>query len=245
MSKLLIVEDSIIVQAVFIKLLENIESFEYDLVSTYEEAKKLLSRSRYEYGVVEHILKDALNGEIIALFNKYHLSPLVFTRHINEDFFDDFEGASIVEYIKKVKHQNEANVIKKLLQLQANKKKNVLVVSDSIVYSSYLKQNLNLHSFKVFNANSNEITYEKLSLHPEINLLIVDSNEPYVNAMKVVEYVREKKELAHIKIIVLATETNSYFVSDLLHAGADDYLIKDFSRDEFYVRVYQNINKLC
>jgi len=245
MSRLLIVEDSIIVQAVFIKLLEGIKNFEYDLVSSYEEAKKLLSHSRYEYGVVEHILKDAPNGEIIALFNKHYVAPIVFTKHIDEDFFDDFEGAHIVEYIKKVKHQNEVNVIKKLKQLQVNKQKSVLVVSDSIIYSSYLKQNLNLHSFKVFNANNNEAAYEKLSLHPEIDLLILDSNEPYVNAMEVVSYVRERKELEHIKIIALAEETNSYFVSELLHAGADDYLIKDFSRDEFYVRVYQNINKLC
>lgn len=245
MSKLLIVEDSIIVQAVFKELLDGISNFDYDLVSTYAEAKKLLSKRRYEYGVVEHILKDAPNGEIIALFNKHHLAPLVFTKTIDEDFFDDFEGAQIVDYIQKVKYNNEAIVIKKLLQLQSNKQKTVLLVSDSRIYSAYLKQNLNLHSFKVFNASNSEESYEKLDLHPETSLLIIDSNAPYVNTMNIVKDARKKHSSDELKIIVLVEETNSYETSRLLSAGADDYIVKDFSRAEFYVRVYQNINNLC
>jgi len=244
MSKLLIVEDSIIVQAVFKELLDEIALFDYDFASNYAEAKLLLSKRRYEYSVVERVLKDAPHGEIIALFNKHHLAPIVFTNHIDEDFFDDFEGAQIVEYIQKVKHNNEITVVKRLQQLQRNKQITVVVVSDSIIYSHYLKQNLNLHGFKVFNAKNNEEAYEKIDLHPETSLLIVDSNEPYVDPMKVVTYIRESKSTDTLKIIVLSEESNSFFTSSLLHAGADDYLIKDFSRDEFYTRVYQNINKL-
>lgn len=245
MSKLLIVEDSIFVQAVFKEMLDAINNFDYDLVSSYEDAKKLLSKRRYEYGVVERVLPDAPNGEIIALFNKHYLAPLVFAKTIDEDFFDDFEGAHIVDYIQKVKYNNEENVIKKLLQLQQNKQKTVLVVSDSTVFSSYLKQNLNLHSFKVFSASNSEQAYEKLSLHPETTLLIVDSDGPYVNTKEVVSYAKRSQSNEDLKILVLVEETNSYTTSQLLSSGADDYLVKDFSRDEFYVRVYQNINKLC
>ena len=245
MSKLLIVEDSIIVQAVFIDLLKDLDEFSYDIVSSYSEAKKLLASQRYEFGVVERVLKDAPNGEIIALFNKHHLAPLVFTNHVDEDFFDDFEGAQIVDYIQKVKYYNEKNVIKRLQQLKANKQTTVMVVSDSVIYSSYLKQNLNLHSFKVFNAHNNAEAYAKLALHPEVSLLVLDSNEPYLNALEVVLEVRKTRASEELKIIVLTENSNSYETSLLLNAGADDYLIKEFSRDEFYVRVYQNINKLC
>jgi len=244
MSKLLIVEDSIIVQAIFKELLDEIALFSYDFASTYEEAKKLLSARRYEFVVAERVLKDAKHGEIIPLLNKHNLAPIVFTNHVDEDFFDDFEGAQIVEYIQKVKHNNEATVIKRLQQLKRNKQITVVVVSDSIIYSHYLKQNLNLHSFKVFNAKNSEEAYEKIDLHPETALLIVDSNEPYVDPMKVVSYARGSKSADALKIIILSEESNCYTTSALLHAGADDYLIKDFSRDEFYVRVYQNINKL-
>jgi len=245
MSKLLIVEDSIIVQAVFKKLLDEIPEFDYDLASSYAEAKQLLSKRRYEFSVCEHSLKDAKHGEVIALLNKHNLAPIVFTSKINEDFFDDYESAQIVGYVKKVKYHNEELVVKKLLQLRVNKQTSVLVVSDSKIYSSYLKQNLNLHSFKVFNSHNNEDAYEKLDLHPEISLLIIDSNEPYVDTLSVLTYARQNFVNSCLKIIVLSDETNSYFTSSMIHSGADDYLVKDFSRDEFYTRVYQNINKLC
>jgi len=245
MSKLLIVEESIIVKAIFKELLENLNEFDYDMVSNYAQAKNLLSKKRYEYAIVNHILKDAPRGEIIALLNKHHLAPLVFTSKIDEDFFDDFEGARIVDYIKRVGYNNEVNVIKRLQQLQENKNKTVLIVSDSKIYSSYLKQNLNLHSFKVFNAHNNGEFTEKLALHPETDLVIVDVDGPYLESMKIVEYIRKKSEYEKVKIIVLTQESNSYYTSSLLIAGADDYLIKEFSRNEFYVRVYQNINKVC
>ena len=245
MAKLLIVEDSIIVQALLKKLLDTMNDFHYDIASTYAEAKQLLAKRRYEFGIVDRVLKDAPHGEIIALCNKHYLAPIVFTNEIDEDFFDDFEGAQIVEYIQKIRYNNEEYVIKRLQQLYANKQISILLVSDSNIYSSYLKQNLNLHGFKVYNASNNEDAYEKIDLHPELSLVIVDSNEPYLQAINVVEYIRKDKEKNELNILVLSEESNAYSTSSLLHAGANDYLIKEFSRDEFYTRVYQNINKVC
>ncbi len=245
MPRLLIVEESIIAKGVFKELLDNLDAFEYDMAGSYAEAKKFLSQRRYEYGVVNHILKDAPHGEIISLFNKHYIAPLVFTSEINEDFFDDFEGANIVGYVKKIRYNNEALVVKKLQQLHENKNITVLIVSDSKIYSTYLKHNLTLHNFKVYNAHNTQEAEEKLKLHPETALLIIDTNEVYVNALEIVTFARKQKELESMNILVLREESNSYETSELLHNGANDYLIKEFSRDEFYVRVYQNINKIC
>jgi len=244
MSKLLVVQDSVIVRATFKKLLDECVVFNYDLVATYKEAKALLATRRYKYAVVDRVLKDAPNGEIIALFNKHYLAPLVFTNEIDEDFFDDFEGANIVDYIKKIKHNDEAFAVDRLLQLRENRDISVLVVSNSTAYNSYLKQNLNLHNFKVLSTFKSDETYKKIDLHPEVSLVILDSNEPYINTLEIIEYIKKVKTKKELKIIVLANESASYQTSLLLSSGADDYLIKEFSRDEFYVRVYQNINKV-
>ena len=75
--------------------------------------------------------------------------------------------------------------------------------------------------------------------------MIIDTNEVYVNALEIVTFARKQKELESMNILVLREESNSYETSELLHNGANDYLIKEFSRDELYVRVYQNINKIC
>jgi putative two-component system response regulator len=243
MAKLLIVEDSAIVRGVFKQLLDD-EEFDYDLVATYAEAKALLSKTRYEFAVVERALKDAPNGEIIALFNKRNIAPLVFAKEIDEDFFESFQSAQIADFILKQKYNNISNVIQKLKQLQANKNITILVVSDSHIYSHYLKQNLNLQSFKVLTVSNDEEAYAKIELHPEIALVVVHNEEPYVNAMAFVTNVRLSKSSKDLKILALVDETNSYETSSLLNAGADDYVVKPFSRDEFYVRVYQNIKRV-
>jgi len=244
MAKLLVVQESIIVGSLFKKLLNLRNDFEYDLVNTYDEAKVLLGKSRYEFAVVERILSDAPNGEIIALFNKHNIAPLVFTKDVDEDFFESFEGAQIVDYVLKQKYNGVPTVIEKLKQLRANKNITVLVVSESKIYLRYLKQNLNLHNFKVFTALNAEEAYEKIELHPETSLMVLDTHDNAKNELEIVSMIRGKNIAHELKILTLVDETNSYVTSSLLNHGADDFLVKQFSRDEFYVRIYQNINKI-
>lgn len=244
MPKLLVVEGSVIVRGVFKELLEKYTDFEYDLVATYAAAKELLEKDTYGYAVVERNLEDAPKGEIIALFNKHNIAPLVFTKEIDEVFFESFEGAKIVDYILKQKYNNITHVIQRLKQLQANKNITVLVVSESNTFGSYLKQNLNIHKFNVLSTTSNQKAYESIETNPDISLVIVDNIEPNINALELIENIRQRRNKDSLKILVLADKTNSYFTSSLLNAGADDYIVKPFSRDEFYVRVYKNIQTI-
>lgn len=244
MAKLLVVQESVIVVSLFKKLLDLRSDFEYDLVNTYAEARVLLSKSRYEFAVVERILSDAPNGEIIALFNKHNIAPLVFTKDVDEDFFESFEGAQIVDYVLKQKHNSVATAIEKLEQLKANKNITILVVSESKIYLRYIKQNLNLHNFKVFTVLNAEEAYEKIELHPETSLMILDTHKNTQNELEIINTIRGKNIVPELRILTLVDETNSYATSSLLHHGADDFLVKQFSRDEFYIRIYQNINKI-
>jgi DNA-binding response OmpR family regulator len=244
MAKLLVVEGSTIFQSLFKKELDKSPEFDYKIVATYKEAKHLLSQTRYEFAVVERTLSDAKNGEIIALCNQHNIAPLVFTKTIDEDFFEAFEGAQIVDYIIKYEYHNIAEVMQKLKRLLANKSVTLLVVNDSHIYGSYLKQNLNLHGFKVLSASNTQDALKKLELHAEVTLAIVDNEEPYLNAFEFVQIVRSNSSLDALKILFLADESNSFETSRLLHVGADDYIVKQFSRSEFYVRVYQNIKKV-
>jgi len=244
MAKLLVVEGSVIVRGVFKELLEKHTDFQYNLVATYAQASELLEKETYGYAVVERKLEDASKGEIIALFNKHGIAPLVFTKEIDEVFFESFEGAQIVDYILKQKYNNITHVVQKLKQLQENKKTTTLVVSDSSTFGSYLKQNLNIHKFNVLSAANNQEAYEKLEMNPDISLMIVDNIEPNINALELIENIRQRRNKDSLKIIVLADKSNSYFTSSLLNAGADDYIVKPFSRDEFYIRVYQNIQTI-
>lgn len=246
MSRLLIVEESTILCGIFKRLLEKDGGFNYDIAQTHKEAEEYLSKYRYEFSVVSRTLPDAQNGEIIPLLNKYNVAPIVYTTSIDEDFMESFESANIIEYILRHRYDNVKYVVSRLNRLKENKKKTVLVAHESEIYRRYLKQNLSLHNFKVIMVESAYEALQKFEVNNEISLLIVNSELSQVNGLEKVdglELVRRvrKMKLDNLKIIALASESNSYETSFFLNEGADDYLINQYSRDEFYVRIYQNL----
>lgn len=242
MSRLLIVEESAIVRGVFTKLLSDSKVFSYDIAASYKEAENFLSENKYDYGVVEHVLVDAPKGEIIALLNRHDIAPLVFTKEIDEEFFESFEGANIIDYMIKQKYNNVTQVIEKLKQIEQNKEIQILVYSSNSLFSRYLTQNLTLHGFDIFLATSENELYDAVQKNEKISLLILDECDVCTSSLRVVENIRKVKSTKELKILALSNETNTYAISTLLNNGVDDYLIKPFSRTEFYVRVYQNIN---
>ena len=246
MSKLLIVEESTILCGIFKKLLEQDGEFNFEIVQSYKEAKEYLSKYRYEFSVVSRTLPDASHGEIIALLNKHNVSPIVYATSIDENFIESFESASIVEYILRHRYDNVKYVVSRLNQLKNNKQTTVLVAHQSEIYRRYLKQNLSLHNFKVIMVDNAYEAIQKLELHQDIKLMIVNQELSQVNGLEEVdglELVRRirKMQRENLKIIALADDSNSYQTSFFLNEGADDYLINQYSRDEFYIRIYQNL----
>lgn len=249
MAKLLIVEERTILRSLFNNLLLKDGSFDFDIVQTYQEAKKCLSSQKYEYAVVSRTLPDAKGGEIIALLNKYSIAPIVYANEIDEEFIDSFESAYIVDYVLKHRHDNVKYVILKLKQLQENKKSTVLIVHTSSIYKRFLKHNLELHNFKVMMVDSAFEALQKLEVYPDIRLVIIDNDLvnitglEEINGVELVKRIRQTNR-ENLAILALASESNSYLTSCFLNEGADDYLINQFSRDEFYIRIYQNIKTI-
>lgn len=248
MSKLLIVEESTILCGIFKRLLDKENLFEFDIVQSYKDAQNYLDKNNYEFSVVSRTLPDAYNGEIIPLLNKYNLAPIVYATEIDEDFMESFESAHIVEYILRHRYDNVKYVIHRLKQLKENKKITVLVVHKAEIYRRYIKQNLLLHNFNVILIESAYEALQKIEVNDSIDLMIVNKELGQVNGLEEIdglELVRRVRKINKTKIgiISIAQETNSYLTSCFLNEGVDDYLISDHSRDEFYVRVYQNLKK--
>jgi len=247
MVRLLIVEKSVIICAVFKKVLKEDGTFIFDIAHTYAEAEKLLSQNSYDFAVGDRALPDAKDGKIISLLNKHNIAPIVYTKEIDEDFVESFESANIIDYILKHRHDNVVYVVEKLKQLQANKNKIILIAHTSLTYISYLKNNLEMHNFQVLAVSSAYEALSKLENYSNIALMIVDKDLANIhgldemNGLELVRKVRETKSYESLAILSLADESSSYTTSFFLNEGADDFLVMPFSRDEFYKRIYQNL----
>lgn len=244
MAKLLVVESDVDIARSFSELLSMYEEFEVDIVDTYQNAQSLLKLYRYEFGVADLELHDAPNGEIIALFNKHNVSPIIFTDNVDEDFLETYESSSIVDYALKDKADSLYLIVNKLRQLVLNKKATILIISNSQTYTHYLKQNLSMHNFKIILATNSADTLKKIDIHPEINLIVTEYDLPYVNGLELVKKIRTTKSKKELKILTLTNDPESLVTLSFLQEGANDYLIKPFTRNELYTSIYKNVETI-
>jgi len=244
MARVLIVEDSVILHKHLEELILEYTDFTYEIASTYKEAQLFLKTKKFEFAIVDLNLPDAKNGEIVSLVNKYDIAPIILTGDFSESMRESFESANIIDYVLKDSNHVFLYVIEKLRQLELNKNRKVLVVDDSSTYRAYLKSNLNIHNFHVLTAANGFEALEKLEQENDISIMISDYHMPKMDGLELVYNARSRYSSKDLSIIILTADRDPFTISRFLKAGANDYIAKPFSRDEFYSRLYQNIDTL-
>ena len=71
----------------------------------------------------------------------------------------------------------------------------------------------------------------RLSADP-VQLALVDWNMPEMSGIELVEAVRSDPAFSSLRIVMVTTETELSQVMRALDAGADEYLMKPFTRDD-------------
>src|ERR1700761_3723347 len=71
------------------------------------------------------------------------------------------------------------------------------------------------------------IATEKRNVH----LVLADWNMPVMNGLDMVKHLRQDPDLAEVKIIMVTTETEIDHMVSALEAGANEYVMKPFTKD--------------
>jgi two-component system, chemotaxis family, chemotaxis protein CheY len=65
----------------------------------------------------------------------------------------------------------------------------------------------------------------------KIDVVLADWNMPEMNGLDMLKRVRQNPDLASLKVIMVTTETELDNVSSALEAGADEYVMKPFTKE--------------
>jgi two-component system chemotaxis response regulator CheY len=104
-----------------------------------------------------------------------------------------------------------------------------MVVDDSRAVRMILSKNLAELGYQVCAAADGA---EALSLlRDEIALVLVDWNMPRMNGLEFVERVRADPRYASVKVMMVTTETEVDQMVRALAAGADEYVMKPFTKE--------------
>lgn len=111
----------------------------------------------------------------------------------------------------------------------------ILVIEDNINMNSFICEVLSSHYLTESAFNGLEGLQKSLRLLPD--LIISDIMMPHMNGVQLVHEIRQHVELPTIPIFILTARSDDALCIQMLREGAQDYMIKPFSINEFKVRV--------
>src|SRR5262245_62070028 len=83
----------------------------------------------------------------------------------------------------------------------------------------------------VLHAGNGREALEQLQQNPDIELMLVDWNMPVMSGLEFIQAVRAQSEFDSVRILMVTTETESVQVTRALNAGANEYLMKPFTKE--------------
>jgi two-component system, chemotaxis family, chemotaxis protein CheY len=106
-----------------------------------------------------------------------------------------------------------------------------LIVDDSSTMRSVLRMTLRAHGIETVEAGDGSEALQRLQESGAVDLALVDWNMPRMNGFEFLCAVREDHSRDHMKIVMVTTETELTQVQNALQRGANEYLMKPFTRD--------------
>jgi two-component system chemotaxis response regulator CheY len=106
-----------------------------------------------------------------------------------------------------------------------------LVIDDSRTVRAIIGKILREIGHETVEAANGREALEQLRLNPDVELILVDWNMPEMNGLDFIRVVRNQRLYDHVRIMMVTTETGCEQVTCALGAGANEYVMKPFTKD--------------
>jgi len=107
-----------------------------------------------------------------------------------------------------------------------------LVVDDSRVMRLIIGKIVKENGFEVIEAGNGQEALERLrATDSEITLALVDWNMPVMDGLSFVQAARADGAFSVLRMIMVTTENGTEQVARAIEAGADEYLMKPFTKE--------------
>ncbi len=244
MDRILIIEDNKTLAKLIAKKIASELQFEVDVAYKLSEAKLFLHKYRYFITLLDLNLPDAPNGEVVDYVLKKNNRVIVLSANIDKEFRSNILKKNIVDYVTKGGVDDINYIIQTLKRLKKNQKHKVLVVDDSMVFRKQLKGMLENLFFQVITVAHGEEALGMLASTQDISLVVTDYNMPVIDGLELTHEIRKIYSKNDLSIIALSSNDDDEITALFLKHGANDYIKKPFSKEEFSCRINNAIEAL-
>ncbi len=243
--KVLIVEDSISIINTLKSFIDEL-GIEIFVAKSMKECANLIlvHKGKFDIVLADLGLPDAPNGEIIEFLSKFSLPVVILTGNSTTDFDIKYKDKNIVDYIIKDginALSYSSSIVKRIL---FNSKIKVLVVDDSKTFLEQTKELLQRYRFQFLSAVNGEEALNILNEQDNIRIVLTDYLMPKIDGLELTKIIRKKFAKDQISIIVVSNDPCRKIPAIFLKYGANDFLYKGFSDEEFFARINTNIEIL-
>jgi len=107
-----------------------------------------------------------------------------------------------------------------------------LVVDDSRAIRTILSKTLKELGFEVREAGNGKEALEVIQAEKSaVTLILVDWNMPEMNGLDLLKRLRQNPEFSSLVVVMVTAETELDHIAEALEAGANEYVMKPFTKD--------------
>ena len=244
MQRILIVEDNKTLAKLISKKISETLEFEVDIAYSLHEAKLFIRMHKYFVTLLDLNLPDAPNGEVVDYVLNHKNQAIVLSGNINKEFRKQMLQKNIIDYVNKGGIDDINYIIQTIQRLQKNQNHKVLVVDDSMVIRKQMKGMLENLFFNVITVAHGEEALGMLENQTGISLVITDYHMPVMDGFELTHAIRKTHKKDELAIIALSSNEEEDINAMFLKYGANDYIKKPFSKEEFSCRINNTIEAL-
>ena len=241
LKRALIIEDSSTLIRPLCRMAEE-QGFEAVAAMTFAEAQQAFADNpQFSVAVADYCLPDATDGEALEWVLQQGIPTIVMTSRQHANIHHTILQRPVVDYIPKESPSAPEYLSRLLRRIYRNPEICVLVVDDSQAARGELCSYLHRHCYRTRMASNAEEALRALHEDPSISLVLADYNMPDIDGIQMTSTIRRFTGPNRIAIVGISGSGSPDLTPRFLKAGADDYLQKPFSYEEFICRVTRNV----
>jgi len=231
MLNILVVEDSKLIQHMIQKALSSAD-FNVLVATTFEEARNITESNKDIFlAILDLTLPDTKDDEIVDFMLDIEIPSIVYSGSYDYSKVEQLMSKPIIDYVIKNSDNDIEYIVDLAKKLERYRGLNALIVDDSNVTLTMLKDYIQPLGFNILTAKNGQEALEIAEENP-ISLMITDYNMPVMDGFELVQKIRKKYKKEDLKIISVTSSDSIEISTKMLKFGANAFLRKPYSKDE-------------
>lgn len=238
----LIIEDQKSIASLLKSELEKLTSKPIYLADSMAKAKQIIDSGKQIAVCLSDLnLADSANGEIVHYLKEQHITTVVLTGSFKDETRQEMFRLKVADYVIKDTLSSIRYAVAISHRLYKNAQREVWMLGSTTNHNSAMILGmLHNHRFKVSGyQHAAELLDDLKNTVP--SLIVLDSVQS--DTFKLTQKVRNDFNQNHLPIIICEDSEHISEAIKLMKYGVNDFFNTNFTPEEFYVRVNQNIEQ--